>query len=64
MVRDKSGEAEVHDRCSGSCGPGKERMSSHCEHMKKVQGALSSDTTNVGNKRWEPPVVDEDWHAI
>ena len=23
-----------------------------------------TDTTNVGTSRWEPPVVDEDWHAI
>ena len=22
------------------------------------------DTTDVGNKRWEPPFVGEDWHAI
>ena len=22
------------------------------------------DTTNVGNKRWGPPFVDEDWQAI
>ena len=30
------------------------------------EGALRSfiDTTNVGDKRWEPPLVDEDWHAI
>ena len=29
---------------------GKARMSSLCEHM-------------LGNKRWGPPPVDEDWHA-
>ena len=22
------------------------------------------DTTNVGDSRWGPPLVDEDWHAI
>ena len=22
------------------------------------------DTANVGNKRWRPPQVDEDWHAF
>ena len=22
------------------------------------------DTTNVGDSRWEPPPVDEDWHAM
>ena len=22
------------------------------------------NTTNVGNKRWSPPLVDEDWHAL
>ena len=31
------------------------------------EGALRTfiDTTNVGDKkRWEPPLVDEDWHAV
>ena len=22
------------------------------------------DTTKVGDRRWRPPLVDEDWHAI
>ena len=22
------------------------------------------DTTNVGDTGWEPPLVDDDWHAI
>ena len=30
------------------------------------EGALRTfiDTTKVGDKRWGPPLVDEDWHAI
>ena len=30
------------------------------------EGALRTftDTTDVGDSRWEPPLVDEDWHAI
>ena len=30
------------------------------------EGALRTfiDPTNVGDKRWRPPLVDEDWHAI
>ena len=31
-----------------------------------VEGVLRTfiDTTNVRHKRWEPPPVDEDWHAF
>ena len=42
---------------------GKERMSSHCVHMKRKQCALSS-TPRMWKQKMGPPLVDEDWHAI
>ena len=34
--------------------------------LRAAEGVLRSfmDTTNVGDKRWEPALADGDWHAI
>ena len=57
MGVEKRGEAEIHDRFPGKLWYVKERMSSHCEHMKKVHCALSStprmwETKDGGRRSW------------
>ena len=55
-----SGEAVVHDRLYGWFMEGADELT------LRAEGALRTliDTTSEGDKSWEPPLVDEDWHVI
>ena len=44
--------------------PEAEQMSYRCEEKKRVCCAPFIDTTAAGEKRWEPPLLNEDWHAF
>ena len=57
---EEGGQAKLHDRFPGSgCSArrGRGHLASTCVLRTSI------DLSDVGNRRWEPPLVDEDWHA-